>query len=98
MDIISMMKQLKSLETEYEKLKTELASKEHMLERAGITMKFDGLGNIKDFSISEDVASKPIAEFKDDLKSLIEEYQDMVKENLTKAMKDRFLGSLPFGF
>jgi hypothetical protein len=43
------------------------------------------------------VSSKPIAEFKDDLKSLIEEYQDMVKENLTKAMKDRLLGSLPFG-
>jgi len=98
MDIISLMKQLKGLEAQYEKLKDELSSKEHMIQRAGITIVFDGLGKIKDLRISEDIASKPIVNFKEDLQQLMEEYQNIVKENISNSVKDKLLGSLPFGF
>ncbi len=93
-----MMKQLKNLENEYEKLKQELSLREHVLEKGGIVLRFDGLGNIKSLEIHEDISSKPISDLREDLTHLMQDYQDMVKDNLSEAIKDKFLGSLPFGF
>lgn len=98
MDIVSIMKQLKSMEQEYEKLKKELSEKEYIVQRAGILVKFDGLGNIKALEISQEISSKPIKDFKEDLRLIMEEYQSMVKDNITNSAKSKFLGSLPFGF
>lgn len=92
------MKQLKNLEQEYEKLKLELSQKEYIIERNGITLKFNGLGDIIALDISKDIENKTIKDFQEDLKLLLKEYQDMVKDNLVKSLKDRFIGGLPFGF
>ncbi len=92
------MKQLKNLEQEYEKLRLELSQKEYIIQRKGITIKFNGIGDIISLDINDEVSSNPIKDFQEDLKILLKEYQDMVKDNLTGSLKDKFMGGLPFGF
>ncbi len=100
MNIVDMMKNFKAISEEFEKLKEELKNKECIIEKNGIKIVFCANGDVKEISISEDIKNQTIEEKKEDIKDIINQYQDIVKEEMTNAFKSRmlpFLGGIGFG-
>jgi DNA-binding protein YbaB len=99
MNIYDMMKQFKNFQESMEQVKGELRQRKEVLEKEGIEIIYNGLGEVVDISVSPDIAGdwnrlKPL------LIDLINEAQDRSREILKEELSRKFgglLGGMGFG-
>ena len=97
MNIFEMMKQFKNFQETLEEIKKELREEKEILEKDGIEITFNGMGEILNIEFRED---KDCEEAKKTLIELINQAQDIARDKAKEAFNRKFgglLGGLGFG-
>jgi len=101
MNIYDMMKQLKNLQQGFEEVKENLRLRKEILEKEGVEIVFNGLGEIVDIEIKDEELEKDWSRLKPILLELINQAQsisrDIAKEEFNRRFGG-FLGGLGLGF
>lgn len=101
MNIYDMMKQLKNLQQGFEEVKESLRLKKEILEREGVEIVFNGLGEIVNIEIKDEELKKDWAKLKPILLELINQAQSISRDIAKEEFNKRFgglLGGLGLGF
>ncbi len=93
MDLANFIKNLKNFDGMLGQIKEDLRQKKEMIEKNGITITFNGFGEIEDIEYLQD---KNISEVKDTLIELLNLAQDLSRDMMLEAVKRKFGGI--FGF
>ncbi len=91
MNIFDMMKQFKNFKDTMEEIKEELRREKEILEKNGVEIVFNGLGEIVSIEFKED---KNCNEVKQTLIELINQAQDISRDKMKEVMNRRFGGLL----
>lgn len=97
MNIFEMMKQFKNFQEALEEIKKELREEKEILEKDGIEIVFNGLGEILNIEFKEE---KDCEKVKKTLMELINQAQDIARDRAKEAFNKKFgglLGGLGFG-
>jgi len=89
MNIFELLKNLKGMEYVAEEIKKELREKRETLSKGGITITFNGLGEVLEINTEKD---SPFSEVKESLIELINQAQEISRDLIKEAIKKRFLG------
>jgi len=101
MNIYSMMKQLKNFQQSFEEVKEALRSRKEILEREGVEVIFNGLGEIVNVEVKEEALRNDWDRLKPILIDLINQAQDISRDIAKEEFSRRFgslLGGLGLGF
>ncbi|RUM28706.1 MAG: hypothetical protein DSY32_04040 [Aquifex sp.] len=99
MNIYDFMKQLKNFQETVEELKKELRAEKDILEKDGVEVVFNGLGEILNIEFKGE--EKDCEKLKPVLIELINQAQDMARDKMKEAFSKRFgglFGGLGLGF
>jgi DNA-binding protein YbaB len=101
MNIYDMMKQLKNLQQGFEEVKESLRLKKEIIERGGVEIVFNGMGEILDIEVKDEDLRRDWERLRPVLIDLINQAQsisrDMAKEEFNKKFGGLF-GGLGLGF
>ncbi len=101
MNIYDMMKQFKDFQASVEDIKRELRLRKEILERDGVEIIFNGLGEIIDIDIKNPELKEDWSKLKPVLIDLINEAQDLSRNMAKEEFNKKFgglLGGLGIGF
>ena len=101
MNIYDMMKQLKNLQQGFEEVKQSLRLRKEILEKDGVEIIFNGLGEIVDIDVKEESLKGDWDRLKPILIDLINQAQDISRDIAKEEFNRRFgglLGGLGLGF
>ncbi len=101
MNIYDMMKQLKNLQKGFEEAKESLRLRKEIIEKDGVEIIFNGLGEIVDIDIREEELKGNWSRLKPVLIELINQAQDISRDIAKEEFNRRFgglLGGLGLGF
>ncbi|WP_461829620.1 YbaB/EbfC family nucleoid-associated protein [Aquifex sp.] len=91
MNIFDMMKQFKNFKDTMEEIKEELRREKEILEKDGVEIVFNGLGEIVSIEFKE---NKSCEEVKRTLIELINQAQDISRDKMKEAVNKHFGGIL----
>ncbi len=94
MNIYDMMKQFKNLQESMESVKNELRLRKEVIDRDGVEVIFNGLGEIVDIELSETAKDMEWNRLKPILIDLINEAQGRSRDILKEELGKRFGGLL----
>ncbi len=94
MNIYDMVKQLKSLQQGFEEAKESLRHKKEIIERDGVEIVFNGLGEIVDIEVKDEELKEDWNKLKPVLISLINQAQDISRDMAKEEFNRRFGGLL----
>ncbi len=100
MNIYEMVKQLKGLQQGFEEVKETLRSRKEVIERDGVLIVFNGLGEILDIDLKDESLKEDWGRLKTSLMDLINEAQSRAKDIAKEELSRKFggiLGGLGFG-
>ncbi len=101
MNIYNMMKQLKNLQQGFEEVKEVLRSRKEIIDREGVEVVFNGLGEVVDIEIRDEELRNDWSRLKPILIDLINQAQDISRDIAKEEFNRRFgglLGGLGLGF
>ncbi len=101
MNIYDMMKQLKNFQKGFEEVKESLRMRKEIIEREGVEVVFNGLGEIVDLDVKEERLRENWAELKPILIDLLNQAQGISRDIAKEEFNKRFgglLGGLGLGF
>ncbi|HHJ63574.1 MAG TPA: hypothetical protein ENJ61_01570 [Aquifex aeolicus] len=101
MNIYNMMKQLKNLQQGFEETKEILRSRKEIIEREGVEVIFNGLGEIVNIEVRDEELKNSWEKLKPVLIDLINQAQDISRDMAKEEFNRRFgglLGGLGLGF
>ncbi len=101
MNIYNMMKQLKNLQQGFEEVKEVLRSRKEIIDREGVEIVFNGLGEVVDIEIRDEELRNDWSRLKPILIDLINQAQDISRDIAKEEFNRRFgglLGGLGLGF
>ena len=101
MNIYEIMKQLKNIQQGFEEVKRSLRLRKEILEKDGVEIVFNGLGEIVDIEIKEESLREDWERLKLILIDLINQAQDISRDIAKEEFNRRFgglLGGLELGF
>ncbi len=101
MNIYNMMKQLKNLQQGFEETKEILRSRKEIIEREGVEVIFNGLGEIVNIEVRDEELRNSWEKLKPVLIDLINQAQDISRDMAKEEFNRRFgglLGGLGLGF
>ncbi len=101
MNIYSMMKQLKSFQQGFEEVKESLRVRKEIIEKEGVEIVFNGLGEVVNIEVKEEKLKKDWDSLKPILIDLINQAQDISRDIAKEEFNRRFgslLGGLGLGF
>jgi DNA-binding protein YbaB len=101
MNIYDMMKQFKNFQSTMEEIKKELRLRKDILERNGVEIVFNGMGEIIDIDIKEEELLRDWSRLKPILIDLINEAQDISRDLAKEELNRKFgglLGGMGLGF
>jgi len=101
MNIYNMMKQLKNLQQGFEETKEVLRSRKEIIEREGVEVIFNGLGEIVNIEVRDEELRNSWERLKPVLIDLINQAQDISRDMAKEEFNRRFgglLGGLGLGF
>ncbi len=101
MNIYNMMKHLKSLQQGFDEAKESLRSRKEILEKEGVEIIFNGLGEIVDIDVKSEELRNDWSKLKPVLIDLINQAQDISRDIAKEEFNKRFgglLGGLGLGF
>ncbi len=97
MNIYDMMKQLKALQQSFEEVKESLRSRKEIVEKDGVEVIFNGLGEVLDIEIKDGDLKKNWERLKPIILDLINEAQKRSRDMAKEEFQKRF-GTLLGGF
>jgi DNA-binding protein YbaB len=89
-----MMKQLKNLQQGFEEIKEVLRSRKEILEKEGVEIVFNGLGEVVDIEIKDESLRNDWSRLKPVLIDLINQAQDLSRDMAKEEFNRRFGGLL----
>ncbi len=101
MNIYDMMKQLKNFQQGFEEVKESLRHRKEILEKDGVEIIFNGLGEVVDIDVKEEELTKDWSRLKPILIDLINQAQDISRDIAKEEFNRKFgglLGGLGLGF
>ncbi len=101
MNIYDMVKQLKNFQQGFEEVKESLRLRKEILEKEGVELVFNGLGEVVDIDVKDEELSKDWNRLKPVLINLINQAQDISRDIAKEEFNRRFgglLGGLGLGF
>ncbi len=94
MNIYDMMKQFKNIQESMEAIKEELRQRKEILEKDGVEVVHNGLGEVVDISVSDDSLRDDWSKLKPLLIDLINEVQSRSRDIMKEEFSRRFGGLL----
>lgn len=94
MNLYNMMKQLKNLQQGFEEIKEVLRSRKEILEKEGVEIVFNGLGEVVDIEIKDESLRNDWNRLKPVLIDLINQAQDLSRDMAKEEFNRRFGGLL----
>ncbi len=94
MNIYDMVKQLKGLQSAVEDIKRELRLRKEIIEREGVEVVFNGLGEVIDIEVKDPELLKDWDRLKPVLMDLINEAQDISRDIAKEEFNRKFGGLL----
>ncbi|WP_457600728.1 YbaB/EbfC family nucleoid-associated protein [Hydrogenivirga sp.] len=101
MNIYDMVKQLKNFQQSFEEVKESLRLRKEIIEKDGVEIIFNGLGEVVDIEIKDEELSGDWSKLKPILIDLINQAQDISRDIAKEEFNRRFgglLGGLGLGF
>ncbi len=101
MNIYDMVKQLKNFQQGFEEVKESLRLRKEILEKEGVEIVFNGLGEVVDIDVKDEELRKDWNRLKPVLINLINQAQDISRDIAKEEFNRRFgglLGGLGLGF
>ncbi len=101
MNIYDMVKQLKNFQQGFEEVKESLRLRKEILEKEGVELVFNGLGEVVDIDVKDEELRKDWNRLKPVLINLINQAQDISRDIAKEEFNRRFgglLGGLGLGF
>jgi len=101
MNLYGMMKQLKNLQQGFEETKEALRSRKEIIDRDGVEIVFNGLGEVVNIEIRDEELRNDWSRLKPVLIDLINQAQDISRDIAKEEFNRRFgglLGGLGLGF
>jgi len=101
MNIYDMMKQLKNFQQGFEEVKENLRLRKEIIDKDGVEIVFNGLGEIVDIDIKDETLKGDWNRLKPILMDLINQAQDISRDMAKEEFSRRFgglLGGLGLGF
>ena len=101
MNIYDVMKQIKNIQQGFEEAKQSLRLRKEILEKDGVEIIFNGLGEVVDIDIKDDSLREDWERLKPVLIDLINQAQDVSRDIAKEEFNKRFgglLGGLGLGF
>ncbi|EDP75556.1 YbaB/EbfC family nucleoid-associated protein [Hydrogenivirga sp. 128-5-R1-1] len=101
MNIYDMVKQLKNFQQGFEEVKESLRLRKEILEKSGVELVFNGLGEVVDIEVKDEELRKDWNKLKPVLIDLINQAQDISRDIAKEEFNRRFgglLGGLGLGF
>ncbi len=90
---MELIKNLKGFDETLRSVKEELRQRRDMIEKDGLTVVFNGLGEVLEIKGLED---KTLSEVRQTLIDILNQAQDITRDNVIKEISKRFGGILGF--